>query len=84
MMENNTISDTEKIERWNIANTMKQIHTSVLHDIDGENIAHYTGGMVDDGDLNYARILGFKSFCSPTIEIEKLREIIQKLNIDDD
>lgn len=70
------LSDSEKLERWEIANKLRNIHPGVLQRISNGDVASYTGGFVDAGQLNYNAVLGFESKWSKFISIEMLREIV--------
>lgn len=69
--------DEEKIERWNIANMFEQIDPYILSIISNGEAAHFTGGFVDHGGLNYGAVLGFEYKNNAPIKIENLREIAE-------
>ena len=71
------MSDAEKIERWNIANMFIQIDPYILSIIINDAAAHFTGGFVDSGGLNYGAVLGFEYKNNNPIKIEILREIAE-------
>ena len=72
------MNDEEIIARWYILDIPREHHVATVKDISNGKLAHYTGGMVDNGDLYYEKVLGFEG----DISIEYLRSIVDKLNGD--
>ena len=72
------LSDSEKLERWEIANKLEKIHPGELTRM-AEDVATYTGGFVDRGSLKYSIILGFYNKWVDPIPIERLREIVARI-----
>jgi hypothetical protein len=65
------MDDAEIIKRYHILNLLRGFHPDTIQKYN-KNIAHYTGGFIDDGDINW-------EYCLYDCLIKELQETLDKI-----